>query len=120
MKVLVIAKHFSDFLKGLKTHQELFDLTSKIYKHKIACTTFGIGSDFDEDLMKGIAEYGNSYYFYLEQTEQIERFVSAALGALLGIIGKVTYRFCVTKSLPECCVEGQRQEWRHCEENLWT
>jgi len=38
--------------------------------------------------MKGIAEYGNSYYFYIERTDQIEKYVAAALGALLGTIGK--------------------------------
>jgi len=81
---------FSDGLanSGLKTHNELFDLTKSIYEKKISTCTFGIGADFDEDLMKGIAEYGNSYYFYIERSEQIEKFVSAALGALLGTIGK--------------------------------
>jgi hypothetical protein len=40
--------------------------------------------------MKGMAECGNSYYFYIERSDQIEKFVSAALGALVGLIGKVT------------------------------
>jgi len=81
---------FSDGLAnaGLKTHAELFDLTKSIYEKKITTCTFGIGADFDEDLMKGIAENGNSYYFYIERSDQIEKFVSAALGALLGTIGK--------------------------------
>jgi len=81
---------FSDGLAncGLQTHKELFDLTCTIYDKKITTCTFGIGEDFDEDLMKGIAENGNSYYFYIETSEKIEKYVSAALGALLGTIGK--------------------------------
>jgi len=81
---------FSDGLAncGLQTHQQLFDLTKDIHKKSITTCTFGIGSDFDEELMKGIAEYGNSYYFYIETSDQIERYVSAVLGALLGVIGK--------------------------------
>lgn len=38
--------------------------------------------------MKGIAEYGNSNYFYIDEFEKIELYVSAALGSLLGVIGK--------------------------------
>jgi len=82
---------FSDGLvnTGLQTHKELFDLTTDFYKnHKIGTCTFGIGEDFDEDLMKGIAEYGNSYYFFIDSFEKIEKYVSAALGALLGTIAK--------------------------------
>jgi len=81
---------FSDGLvnTGIQTHRELFDLTSKIYQNKITTCTFGIGSDFDEDLMKGIAEYGNSYYFFIDSFDRIEAFVSSVLGGLLGIIAK--------------------------------
>jgi len=81
---------FSDGLvnAGLQTHKELFDLTSKIYQKKITTCTFGIGEDFDEDLMKGIAEYGNSHYFFIDDFEKIEKWVTAALGGLLGTIAK--------------------------------
>lgn len=71
-----------------RTHNSLFDLTKKVLSKGVSTCSFGIGSDFDEDLMKGIAEYGQSYYFYIENESQIEKFVSAVLGALLGMIGK--------------------------------
>jgi len=81
---------FSDGLanSGMQTHSEIFKLITQIHEKKICTSSFGIGADFDEDLMKGIAEYGNSHYFYLQEAEQIERFVAAALGALLGSLGK--------------------------------
>jgi len=74
--------------EGLKTHSEIFKLITQIHEKLICTASFGIGNGFDEDLMKGIAEYGNSHYFYLQEAEQIERFVAAALGALLGAVGK--------------------------------
>jgi len=81
---------FSDGLanEGLKTHDEIFKLITQIHDQKISTSSFGIGTDFDEDLMKGIAEYGHSYYFYIQEATQIERFVTTALGALLGVLGK--------------------------------
>jgi len=81
---------FSDGLanEGLRTHTEIFNLITQIHEKKISTSTFGIGTDFDEDLMKGISEYGHSYYFYIQEAAQIERFVSTALGALLGVLGK--------------------------------
>jgi len=82
---------FSDGLVNegnYRSHFDLFNLTKKILDKGISTCSFGIGSDFDEDLMKVIAECGQSYYFYIENEGQIERFVSAVLGALLGMIGK--------------------------------
>jgi len=81
---------FSDGLvnEGIKTHQGIFDLIAKVRETGIGTTSFGIGEDFDEDLMKGIAEYGSSFYFYIENSEKIPKWVGAALGGMIGIIGK--------------------------------
>jgi len=73
---------------GIQDRTAVCQVIDSAYKQNIDTTSFGIGDDFDEDLMKAIAEAGHSYYFYIESADQIDKYVSAALGALLGIIGK--------------------------------
>jgi len=80
---------FSDGLvnEGIKTHAGIFELIDRATADGISTATFGLGTSFDEDLMKGISEHGRSDYFFIENVNQIERFVTAALGALLRRIG---------------------------------
>lgn len=69
------------------SHEQILNLVKQTNRKGISITAFGIGEDFDEDLMKKIAEYGQSNYFYIQTDEDIPRFVSAALGAMLNRIG---------------------------------
>lgn len=49
----------------------------------ITTTTFGIGSDFDEPLMRGIAESGKGRYTFLATAQDIPRLVSKSIHDLL-------------------------------------
>jgi Ca-activated chloride channel family protein len=81
---------FSDGLVNsgkYRSQTEIFGLVKRIHDQDISTTSFGIGSSFDEDMMKGIAEYGHSNYFFIESAEEIDHYVSGALGAMLGRVG---------------------------------
>jgi Ca-activated chloride channel family protein len=73
---------------GIQNREGVCGVISKALAQGIETASFGIGEDFDEDLMKAIAEAGNSNYFYIENADQITKYVGAALGALLNLIGK--------------------------------
>jgi len=48
---------------------------------------FGIGEDFDEELMKSIADIGAGSYFFIEGSSSIPKFVTIALKDILNSIG---------------------------------
>jgi len=56
--------------------------------HRIQVSAFGLGDDFDEALMRGIAEYGNGTYFFIESADAIADFVNFALKSALQTIAK--------------------------------
>lgn len=56
-------------------------------KHRITVSTFGIGTDFDEPLMSGIAETGRGHYTFLGQESEIPAKISASLHSLLELAG---------------------------------
>lgn len=53
----------------------------------ITTSTFGIGTDFNEPLMRGIAEAGKGRYTYLESGPEIPKLVSKSVHHLLAMYG---------------------------------
>jgi Ca-activated chloride channel family protein len=81
---------FSDGLanEGIVKHDELFAMVSKLYDDSgIKISAFGLGKDFDEELMKGVAECAAGTYFFIEGSKAIDKFVSIALGGVLTAVG---------------------------------
>jgi hypothetical protein len=81
---------FSDGLanEGLKTKPEIFKLVKDIYnKTSLKIDSFGIGSDFDSEIMRGIAEHGQAEFFYLENSTVITSLVVKALGGITDSLG---------------------------------
>jgi len=56
-------------------------------KSKIGVSAFGLGSDFDEVLMKGISDKGRGAYFFIEGAGAIPQFVEFALKFVLEMVG---------------------------------
>jgi hypothetical protein len=50
-------------------------------------SAFGLGKDFDENLMKNIAEHGSGAYFFIEGSAAIPSFVEFALKGLFKLVG---------------------------------
>eukprot|EP01130_Rhizamoeba_saxonica_P006203 TRINITY_DN2464_c2_g1_i2.p1 TRINITY_DN2464_c2_g1~~TRINITY_DN2464_c2_g1_i2.p1 ORF type:complete len:348 (-),score=89.48 TRINITY_DN2464_c2_g1_i2:690-1733(-) len=65
--------------KGIVEKSELLDLAVTKCSQKILISAFGLGSDFDEELMRGIAECGRGVYFYIEGSGAINNFVKHAI-----------------------------------------
>jgi len=80
---------FSDGLpnRGITNRGEVFALVDKIRTHDINVSSYGIGDDFDEDMMKGIGEHGGGDYFFIDTAEKIPILVSRGLSGLLSLIG---------------------------------
>lgn len=73
---------------GITSHRKIFKKCKEYHSKNINITSFGIGADFDEGLMKGIAEYGHGDYFYIKDGTCITAAVSKATQNMTALIGK--------------------------------
>jgi Ca-activated chloride channel family protein len=80
---------FSDGLvnEGISDTTKILRNVSDLYENGTQVSAFGLGDDFDEKLMKGIADKGVGAYFFIENSEAIPSFVKFALGSLQSMVG---------------------------------
>lgn len=72
--------------EGITSEKGLFKLSDRIRKDDIFISSFGIGNDFNEKVMTGIAEHAQGRYFFLEE-QTITKQVSKAIHGLLSQSG---------------------------------
>jgi len=51
----------------------------------MSISTFGVGADYDEDLMQTLAEYGKGNYYLIGSPEQIPRIFTGEMSGLLAV-----------------------------------
>ena len=80
---------FSDGLAnvGLKTRAELTNLVAGYNNEGIITDSFGVGADFDAEIMKGIADTGGAKFFFLESAQVIDPLVTSALLSVFKVCG---------------------------------
>eukprot|EP00041_Stephanoeca_diplocostata_P023218 m.565929 g.565929 ORF g.565929 m.565929 type:complete len:572 (-) comp22246_c0_seq2:329-2044(-) len=80
---------FSDGMvnRGITNPAEIFSVVDGYVKEGITISTFGIGEDFDEALMTGIARRGKGSYTFLDTAENIPKLVSKSIHSLLALAG---------------------------------
>ena len=70
---------------GLRSRAELTNLVARYNGNGIITDSFGIGADFDSEIMKGIADAGGSRFYFLASSEMIELLVPKALVCVFGV-----------------------------------
>jgi len=70
---------------GMKTRAELTNLVAQYNNKGIITDSFGIGADFNSEIMKGIADAGGSRFYFLASPEVIELLVTKALVCVFGV-----------------------------------
>jgi len=80
---------FSDGLvnAGEQDHARILAAVGRYVAQGVTVSTFGIGADFDEKLMTGIATRGKGDYAFLETPESIAPLVSKSVHSLLLLAG---------------------------------
>jgi len=61
---------------------------SKLEETGISLSSFGIGSDFNEQLMTHLAEYGNGNYYFINNPDNIPTQLAAELNGLLSTVAQ--------------------------------
>jgi Mg-chelatase subunit ChlD len=83
---------FSDGLVNagsVTTKKQIFSKVSEFQaEHNIFFTSYGIGSDFDEDMMSGISRAGKSNFFYIDTDDRIPVLIQKGLTGVSSIVTK--------------------------------
>jgi len=72
---------------GEQSHARILEAVDRYVAQGVTVSTFGIGADFDEKLMTGIAMRGRGDYAFLETPESIAPLVSKSVHSLLLLAG---------------------------------
>jgi Ca-activated chloride channel family protein len=73
---------------GITDHDELIRHAGELLKRRIATSTFGVGADFDERLLQGMATAGGGHSYYIERNVQILDYLTSELGEALEVVAR--------------------------------
>lgn len=72
--------------QGITDRAELIRLAGALHVQGISTSTFGVGEDFDERLLRGMADASAGNFYFLEAPEQIPDLLASELGETLEIV----------------------------------
>ena len=73
---------------GPSTPRDLRRLGSQLAGRNISVTTIGVGDDYNEDLMAGLAEASDANYYYVKDTEKLPEIFAKELGEMLAVAAR--------------------------------
>jgi len=73
---------------GPSSTRDLRRLGSDLAEKGISVTTIGVGDDYNEDLMAGLAEANDANYYYDQDTEKLPDIFAKELGELLTVAAR--------------------------------
>jgi Ca-activated chloride channel homolog len=73
---------------GPSSTRDLRRLGNELSHHGIAVTTIGVGDDYNEDLMAGLAEASDANYYYVKDTEKLPQIFAREFGELITVAAR--------------------------------
>jgi Ca-activated chloride channel family protein len=74
---------------GITDPAELKKIVNKNYSENgVALSTFGLGADYNEDLLTSLAETGRANYYFIKQADQIPGIFASELKSLLSVVAQ--------------------------------
>ncbi|NJL13232.1 MAG: VWA domain-containing protein [Microscillaceae bacterium] len=75
--------------EGVTDPARLQQMAQKKFREQgIALSTFGVGADFNEDLMTQLSEYGGGNYYFIDSPDKIPAIFAAELSGLLSVVAQ--------------------------------
>ncbi|HET6578982.1 MAG TPA: VWA domain-containing protein, partial [Gemmatimonadales bacterium] len=71
---------------GITDHGELLRHAAELRARGVATSTFGVGADFDERLLRDIARRSGGHFYFLEHPQQIPDYLASEMGETLEIV----------------------------------
>ncbi len=73
---------------GIIDAAELASHAAELRARGISTSTFGVGTDFDEVLLQGIADAGGGHFYYIADAPQIRDAITGEVGETLEIVAR--------------------------------
>src|SRR5581483_3393039 len=77
--------------RGITDVEELNHHARELRRRGMATSTFGVGLDFNEHLLAGLAEQGGGHFYYIERPDQIPGVFQRELGELLTVVAREVF-----------------------------
>ncbi|MFK8104381.1 MAG: VWA domain-containing protein [Saprospiraceae bacterium] len=75
--------------RGITKLADLQQIAKTKYRgEKLAISTFGVGTTFNENLLTSLAEYGRGNYYFIDDAKKIPKIFGAELKGLLSVVAK--------------------------------
>ncbi len=74
--------------EGITNSKMLRKLGEQFYQEGVVTTTFGVGEDFDEQLLKQIADQSGGNFYFIANPDQIPQFFTEEIGELLSLVAQ--------------------------------
>jgi Ca-activated chloride channel family protein len=73
---------------GITEHGALVEKSAELRRFGIVTSTFGVGADFDERLLRDVAHEGGGNFYFIETPAQIADLLTSELGEALEIVAR--------------------------------
>ena len=74
--------------QGIVSTDELAGHAAELRRRGVATTTFGVGEDFDDGLLRAMADAGGGHFRYIENAKQILDHIAGEVGELLEVTAR--------------------------------
>lgn len=85
-RVLLISDGLAN--RGIQDPKELNRLAREALQEGIVTTTIGLGQDYNEDLMTGLADHGGGNYYFVENSEKIANTLNDEVRQMAATVAK--------------------------------
>jgi Ca-activated chloride channel homolog len=73
---------------GITDHDELQRLAGELRTRGITTSTFGVGTDFDEALLQGMADAGGGHFYFIGDVAQMRDHITSEVGETLEVVAR--------------------------------
>src|SRR4051812_9126595 len=77
--------------RGIIDIEELTHHARELRRRGVATSTFGVGLDFNEQLLEALAEQGGGHFYYIERPDHIPDVFRRELGELLTVVAREAF-----------------------------
>ena len=73
---------------GVTDHDELVSAAHDLRRRGVTTSTFGVGTDFDETLLQGIADAGGGHFYFIGDVAQMRDHITSEVGETLEVVAR--------------------------------
>ncbi len=73
---------------GPSSNEDVSGLGRRLARRGISVSTIGVGDDYNEDLMAGLAQASDANYYYVKDVEQLPNIFAKELGQLMTVVAR--------------------------------